>query len=263
MTATKGSPESRGWWIYVPSGYDPNKPYRLIFNGAGCGDSDYFHAGADGYPYNTVDSENAILVGLDYDTYSGTPTCYDDGDPQSNDFTFFPWLQSQIEGDFCVDLNHEFFSGYSSGAWLAQQLNCAFPNKLRGFASVRGCEPGAQGYPGSQPPCASKPTAVLYVHDLNDSTTQYACILPACTRVLKQNGCSTTNCNPGDTTITTPYPVPVGVNLPKGASCVQFNGCPADYPVVFCTTTNQAASDQQGWGVVPLAWDWMYNKLSD
>jgi hypothetical protein len=262
--ATQGSPEYRGWWVYVPTGYDPNKPYRVIYNGAGCGDADWFHAGADGYPYNTVDGGNAILVGLDYDTYSGIPSCYDDRDPQSNDFLFFPWLQNQIENEFCVDTNHEFFSGYSSGAGLAQQLDCALPDKLRGFAAVRGCEPGAPGYPGAQfSPCVSKPTAAFYVHDFNDADTTYACILPACTRVLKQNGCSVTNCDPLDKTITTPYVVPAGVTLRQGGSCVQFNGCPADYPVVFCVTYGTGPGDSQSWGVVPLLWDWMSNRLAD
>jgi len=44
---------------------------------------------------------------------------------------------------------------------------------------------------------------------------------------------------------------------------VQFKGCPADYPVVFCVTYNQDHSDAQNWGVVALFWDWMSNKLAD
>jgi formylglycine-generating enzyme required for sulfatase activity/poly(3-hydroxybutyrate) depolymerase len=257
-TATSGSPEYRGWWVYVPTGYDPSKPYTVIYNGAGCGVGNYLNAGEDGYPYDTVDNGQAILVGLDYDTYSDVPGCYDNRDPQSNDFTFFPWLQSQIESDFCVDTSHEFFSGYASGAQLAQQLNCAFPNKLRGFASVTGCEPGAPAFPGAQySPCVSKPTAAFFVKDFDDTDNTYACILPACARVLAQNGCTTTTCNPLDTTTTTPYVVPKGVTPPAGTKCVSFNGCPADYPVVFCITYNQDHSDDQNWGVVPLFWDWM------
>lgn len=259
--AASGTPERRGWWVYVPLGYDPSKPYRVVYKGAGCYDPNWFHAGIDGYPYENVDNGDAILVGLDYDTYSDLPGCYDDRSATSNDFTFFPWLQRQIENEFCVDTNHEFFSGYSSGAWLAQQLNCAFPYKLRGFSSYSGCEPGAAGYPGSQPTCVQRPTAALYVKDFNDDDNTYACILPACARVLKQNGCTTTTCDPLNKTLTTPYGVPPGVNLPAGASCVQFNGCPTDYPVVFCLTYGQIQNDGQNWGIVLLLWDWMSNKL--
>jgi hypothetical protein len=250
-----GSPEYRGWWVYVPTGYDPTKPYKVIYNGANCGSPDNFSAGAAGYPYDSVDGGNAILVGLDYDTYATVPYCYDDQDPQSNDFEFFPWLQSQIEASLCVDMNREFFSGYNGGAWLAQQLSCAFPDKLRGVVSNAGCEPA--GTAGSLPACVQKPTAAFFVHDPSSSFAPLQCILPACTRMLEQNGCSVTHCDPTDTTITTPYPVPTGVSLPAGGNCVQFNGCPANYPVVFCLTPNQNQSDGRSWGIVNLFWDWM------
>jgi poly(3-hydroxybutyrate) depolymerase len=269
-TAAMGTPENRGWWVNVPPGYDSTKPYKVIYNGAGCGDGNWFNAGEDGFPYDSVDGGNAILVGLDYDTYSDVPGCYDNRDAESNDFTFFPWLMNEIENTFCVDKNHEFFSGYSSGGWVMQQFNCAFPDKLRGSVAVTGCEPGAPGYPGAQyPTCVQKPTAAFYVKDFNDTDNTYACILPACLRVLKQNGCTTTGggaytaCNPLDTTTTTPYKVPAGVTPPANTKCVTFNGCPADYPVVFCVTYAQDHSNDQNWGVVPLFWDWMSNKLAD
>ena len=270
VKSTMGSPENRGWWVYVPSTYDSTKPYKVIYSGAGCGDGNYFNAGEDGYEYNTVDSDQAILVGLDYDTYSDIPGCYDDRDPQSNDFEFFPWLQNEIENELCVDVKHEFFSGFSSGGWLAQQLNCAFPDKLRGFVAVTGCEPGAAGYPGTQfSPCVNKPTAAFYLKDFNDTDNTYACILPGCERVLKQNGCRTAagvpyaTCNPQDPTTTTPYAVPPG-NLPEGTSCVQFNGCPPEYPVVFCVLQQDAhGSEYSGPFVAPLLWDWMNNKLAN
>jgi poly(3-hydroxybutyrate) depolymerase len=262
--ASMGSAENRGWWVYVPNGYDSTKPYRVIYNGAGCGDGNWFNAGKDGFPYNSADGGNAILVGLDYDTYSDVPGCYDNRDATSNDFSFFPWLQTEIEKTFCVDTNHEFFSGYSSGGWVMQQFNCAFPDKLRGSVAVTGCEPGSPGYPGAQySPCKQAPTAAFYVKDFGDTDNTYACIIPACTRVLKQNGCTTQLCNPLDTTTTTPYKVPAGVTPPANTKCVQFNGCPADYPVVFCVTYGQDHSDDQNWGVVPLFWDWMNNKLAD
>ena len=256
--ATEGSPEHRGWWVYVPNGYDPGKPYRVIYNGAGCGDSNWFNAGKDGYPYENAEGGNAILVGLDYDTYSDVPGCYDNREPQSNDFTFFSWLQAQIESELCVDTGAEFFSGFSSGASLGQQLDCAFPDKLRGVVSLSGCEPGAAAYAGGQySPCVDKPTAAFFVKDYYDTDDTYACILPACTRVLKQNGCSVTKCDPLDNTTTTPYPIPPGVTPPTGTRCVQFNGCPADYPVVFCVTYGQAQTDDQNWGIVQLFWDFM------
>jgi hypothetical protein len=276
--ATSGSPEYRGWQVLVPNNYDPNKAYRVIYNGAGCFDPDWFHAGADGYPYQTVDNDQAILVGLDYDTYSSLLGCYDNRNATSNDFKFFPWLQNTIENQFCVDINHEFFSGYSSGGWVGQQFNCAFPDKLRGEVLVTGCEPGSPNDPfkatgDSQPPCVNKPSAVFYVHDTLDTDNPYNCMIPGCARMLAQNGCTVTKCDPTDATLTTPYSVtaiagtpPQGVDLAiANAKCVQFNGCPAEYPVVFCYT-NYAPNhhaDGQAFGVVKLFWDFMSNKLAN
>ncbi len=259
--ATEGSPEHRGWWVYVPTGYDNSKPYTVIFSGAGCCDTDWFNAGKDGYAYQQVDNGQAILVGLDYDTYSDVPGDYDTRNPGSNDFVFMPWLMNEIESTFCVDTTREWLSQYSStGPTLAQQLDCAFPSKFRGQVLVGGSEPGLDGYPGSLPTCNPAPMAAFYVHDHNDVDSTYASILPGCSRVLQQNGCSNTTCNPLDKTLTTPYPVPAGVNLAKtgaGATCVQFNGCPAQYPVVFCVTTNQNSNDGTAWGVPALFWDFI------
>jgi hypothetical protein len=144
---------------------------------------------------------------------------------------------------------------------LANQLSCALPSRFRGIMEVQGMEPGAAGYPGMLPPCNPSPAASFFVHDRNNTDYTYASVLPACTRMLKQNGCSVTTCNPLDPTLTTPYRVPAGVNLPQGAACVTFNGCPADYPVVFCTTFTQGNNDGQQWGIVPLWWDWMSSRL--
>jgi hypothetical protein len=257
--ATKGSPEYRSWHVYVPSNYDPSKPTRVVYAGNQC-DVDWSLPDEVTYNYNDVQLGNAILVDLDYDVYS-IPGCYDVEDPQSNDFSFFPWLQSQIESQFCVDMNQEFFSGYSLGAALGQQLNCAFPDNLRGFVLYKGYEPGAlPGVPGAQhSPCVDQPTAALFVQSTGDLGDPYAAILPGCARVLAQNGCTTTICDPSNATLTMPYPVPPGVTLPGAdAGCVQFNGCPANYPVVFCTvSTDSRGGPGTEWGITKLFWDFM------
>jgi hypothetical protein len=272
-TATSGSPEYRGWWVYVPTGYDASKPYTVIYNGAGAFDSNWFHAGADGYPYQDVDKGQAILVGLDYDTYSWLLGAYDNEHANSNDFTFMPWLMDEIENTFCVDKGREWMSGYAEGATLAQQFDCALPSRLRGEVMVSGWEPGGPNdpngaaYPNALPPCNPAPTAAFFVHDILDADDPYDSILPGCSRILSQNGCTNTKCDPSDPTLTTPYSVaaiagtpPQGVDLSAAnATCVEFSGCPAEHPVVFCTT-NYAPShhaDGQQFGVVKLFWDFI------
>jgi hypothetical protein len=237
-----GTTVSRGFYMWVPANYDPSKPARIIYEGAGCtSDSKVDSAGADigassGWPYQTYDGANnevTIQVGLQYDPARGG--CYDDQNPMSNDFAFFPYLHQWVEQNFCVDLARQFFSGYSSGSWLANQMTCEFPDVLRGVVEATGGEP-------PQPTCmTNKPVAALFLHDVNDTINSFAGILPACTRVLGNNGCSTTSCsNPADTTVTTVYNAPTFAGsdgAPSSLKCRQFNGCPQNYPVVFCETT--------------------------
>jgi hypothetical protein len=221
-------------------------------------------AGQDGYDYEGVDGDQAIQVGIDYDTFSDIPTCYDGRDPISNDFAFLPWLMNTIESEFCVDVNHQYLSEYhGEDGSVMSQMNCAYPDKLRGSVILSGCEAGAAGFPGMLPPCVSnKPTAAFYVHDINDTNLPYSCILPSCARVLAQNGCSVTTCDPMNTALTTPYSPPAGVVVP--GSCVSFNGCPADYPVVFCVLHGTQSDDvQTSWGITKLFWDFMSNRLAD
>jgi hypothetical protein len=254
--------ELRGYWVLVPNNYDPTKEYRVIYDTSTCGAVDIYSAGADGYPYQSVDGDQAILVGLDYDTTSVEPDDYDTQNPKSNDLAFMPWLMNEVESTFCVDTKNEWVSSYTScDPSIAQQFDCAFPAKLRGQVIVGGIEPGAAGvaHAGSLPPCSPAPMAAFFVHDFNDPDMPYAGILPGCSRILAQNGCSNTKCDPLDPALTTPYPIPAGVTLPEGAVCNQFVGCPAADPVVFCVTANQGESDGQRWGVLPLFWSFIEN----
>jgi hypothetical protein len=239
-----GMTYDRGFYVLVPASYDNTKPTRVIYEGAGCTDNSSADTadcgGKSGFPYQNVDSvgnngEQTIQVGLQYDP--ARHGCYDDQVSTSNDFAFFPYLHKWVEDNFCVDLKRQFFSGYSSGSWLANQMTCAFPDVLRGVVEATGGEPPAQ------PTCVTSghPVASLFLHDTGDTINAFSGILPACTRILNLNGCATTSCsNPADTTVTTVYTPPTfvgGDSAPSSLKCRQFNGCPAAYPVVFCETT--------------------------
>ena len=226
---------ARGYWLRVPPNYDPKKAYKVIYEGAPCGQP----TGGNGQPnpsgrgvfdYASVDNGEAIQVGLDYG-YAGI--CYDNGNPKSNDFLFFPLLKKMIEGMLCIDTSNVFLSGYSSGSWLMNQLTCAFGNEIRATVEATGEEPS------QQPTCVTgSHIASLFLHDVNDQLNPYAGILPACARALKNNGCATATCDPSNAQTTQAWPVPGGLMIPGMGKCVQFNGCPADSPVVFCTTVN-------------------------
>ena len=233
-------PIPRGYWIYVPNGYDPNVPHRVIYVGTGWDDTSPGHGGSSGYAFQMVDGTDpvpTIQVGLEYSDHDpGTTDANSNGYDEwvkSSDFRFFPLLHHLIEDQLCVDLHRQFIAGFETGGFLANQFACAFPDVLRGVVEASGIAPR------EQPPCVSgHPTAGLFVHDVLNMYEPYDTILPACTHLLGQNGCTVTTCNPSDPATTTPYAP--GRLYPYGPSttlhCVSFLGCPPDSPVVFCTT---------------------------
>ncbi len=248
---------NRGYSVFVKAGFDNTKPSKVIFDAAACGDTSTWHGSNSGYPYQTVDANSAvqvIQVGIEY---SRNDQCYDNSNPASNDFQFFPILHKLIEDQFCVNKDLEYFAGYSSGAWVANQMTCAFPDVLHGVAEATGSEPSAQ------PGCvtSSHPIASFFLHDVADPYNTYASALPACTRALKQNKCTTTACTPSDLTTSTAYVPATGTTYPTSLSCVQFNGCPVAAPVVFCSTSigggGTAASYIGASWPTSLLWDFM------
>ncbi len=229
--------KKRGFFVYLPANYDNTKPSKVIYEAAGCGDTLAPQGGTSSYPYQDVDQNSAtqvIQVGLEY---SRDDYCYDNQNPKSNDFKLFPVLHQYIEKNFCVDKTKQYFSGYSTGAWVAAQFTCAFPDVLHGFVFATGNEP-------QQPTCLSgHPTAGLYLHDINDQANSFEGMLPACVRQLTQNGCTVKTCDKqtmANTALTTKYDFSSAFGVPSGTTCVSFNGCPANAPVVWCSTNMNA-----------------------
>jgi poly(3-hydroxybutyrate) depolymerase len=229
--------KKRGFWVYLPANFDNTKPSKVIYEAAGCGDTSPAQGGTSSYPYQDVDQASAIqviLVGLEY---SRNDLCYDNQSPTSNDFKLFPLLHQWMEKNFCVDKTKQYFSGYSTGAWVANQFTCAFPDVLHGFVFATGSEP-------MQPTCVSgHPAAGLFLHDIADSANTFTSMLPGCARLLTQNGCTVKTCDTqtmANTALTTKYDVSASFVAPPSIQCVSFNGCPANAPVVWCTTNENS-----------------------
>lgn len=247
--------KKRGYWVFVKPGYDPNKPSKVIYEGAGCGDTSDAHGGTAAYPYDKVNGNSAmqvIQVGMNY---SRNDNCYDNANPQSNDFTFFPMLMDLVENQFCVDKTKQYWSGYSTGSWVGNQFTCAFPDRLRGVVFATGEEPAMQ------PTCKSGfPVAGMFLHDDNDTYNKGVEMQKGCARLLRQNGCQTTQCDFKNTALSDAYPLPTGLTgQPSSLKCVSFKGCPATSPVIWCSTA-LAGGDQShyigaGAWVYTLLWD--------
>jgi polyhydroxybutyrate depolymerase len=204
---------NRNYYLRLPTAYDPTKKYPTVFLGPGCGGD-----GKSVIPVQNASMGNAIIVGLSIDGQ-----CFKTNGMNSPENPFFDAVLKEVEGSSCVDTGKVFVAGFSSGSWLANQLGCLRANVLRGQGNATG------GLPGNMPMCAG-PIAAMLAHDTTDTANVIAGGMAARDRILKINGCV------GTTTV----PYDAGTPSP----CVQYTGCPAAYPVVWCPTTGKGHSDQ-------------------
>jgi len=263
----------RKYYVRLPPDYDPTRAYRTVYLGPGCGPpQDSTPTVPKAYPMETASDPDAILIAMEQGFYNkaeynrGDCTdspdagasllchyCFDDGagttSPTSVEYGYFDFLHKQIEDDYCVDTSRQFYAGYSSGGWMAHQLGCEFPDVLRAQASVTGGLPLAiqQG----AKTCVDQPIAAFLIHDSADPSNPYSGSVAALERLLTLNKCA------GGTTMTTaPHEPYVISGHPNSAvlDCVRYTGCPAAYPIVFCTTMG-TRHDSQTDTAVPGFWE--------
>jgi hypothetical protein len=220
---TNNQPKVRDriYFVRLPANYDPTVPYRVVYLAPGCG----ANTASEVFNLNTASMEGAILVAvmpLPDVPYNG---CFDET-VSSIEYPFFDALHRKIESSFCVDLDREFFAGFSTGARLAFMFDCAFPDVLRATATREGALPPL-------PACKNHPIAGFFMADTLETGNPYQSNVMAADRLAMQNGCTGTfqNATPFDPMTMLPsYPT---------TACVKVTGCPVGYPIVFCTTMGQ------------------------
>jgi hypothetical protein len=265
----------RLYYVRLPPNYDPDRAYRTVYLGPGCGPPQDLLSTRKVYPMETASDPDAILIAMEQGFYNkaeynsstctdpttldgGSSTnlchyCFDDGagttSPDSVEYGYFDLLHKAIENDFCVDTDRQFYAGYSSGGWMAHQLGCQFPDVLRAQGSVTGGLPPAIHSCAKQ--CVDHPIAAFFIHDSMDQSNVYSGSVQALERLLALNDCK------GGRTMTTaptePYEI-TGVPNDANFSCVRYTGCPVGYPLVFCTSRGKMHDSQTG-AAVPGFWE--------
>jgi poly(3-hydroxybutyrate) depolymerase len=210
----------RNYYVWLPTDYDPQRAYPVVFVGPGCGSN-----GMQGIPIMTASGNNAIVIGLDPSTHVDPEgrQCFDSQSFPDPEVPYFDQTLALIESKYCVDKSRLFIEGFSSGSWMANLIGCVDAGTIRGQGNASGC---LQGIPAGT---CTKPIAYMEAHNNPDPNNSYQCGTQNRDEKVKRNGC---------TTQTMPY-TPVGLTVPAGAtvSCVQYVGCMKGYPVIFCTTT--------------------------
>jgi poly(3-hydroxybutyrate) depolymerase len=229
--AAPASWTNRDYYIDLPTNYDPNKAYPLLFGGNGCGAGSPITNGSNGGDPRVLPAANsqAILVGLTYVWPVGAGACFAQGYANTPDLPYFDSALADIESKYCVDRGNVFYSGYSSGGWEGYLLGLS-----RGGTAIRGIATAAGGLEpvAKRAPTSNKPFAAILLTGASDTTnpaTGATGSMAARDLILQTNGCVGT--------ATTPWTTLMGGN------CEQYTGCPADYPVIYCLSSQGGHTD--------------------
>jgi poly(3-hydroxybutyrate) depolymerase len=196
----------RQWWVWLPTGYDPAKAYPLVFNFHGCSSSDNI------VPMQKVTGDKAILVRA---TGISDGVCWD-ANANGNDVKFFDQMLADVVAKRCVDTGRVFATGYSSGSWLVNTLECERGDKLRATGTVSG------GTYGDKSKCKGK-YARIFIHDADDTTNR----IDQGNDKERDRLIAANHCMSSDPVMEPPPP------------CARYQGCDAGYPVIWCQTTGK------------------------
>lgn len=255
-TSGKYDYQFRPYSVRLPTGYDPTKPYAVIFGGGGCGGNAQDFSTNPGAGYDIDKKREVIYVGLAY-----VAGCFSDGGGGTNDRADSPEpayvheVLAEVRASYCVDQSRVFLTGHSSGGWEAFTVGCALATEIRGIAPVSG------GLRNHRPPCTG-PQASIMVEGLGDTSNPIGPVdppksnldsagsAPARDEILRRNGCvpadfqfmytadNTKEAKAGN--------APHTQWDPTFPSCYQYSGCPAEYPVVWCALDGGHEVDKEG-----------------
>jgi len=200
---------TREYILALPSGYDANHAYRLIFgfHWSGGVAMDVASGQIIGGPYYGLQSRSAgsaIFV---------APEGLNKGWANSGggDIAFVKAMLAYFEANLCIDQSRIFSTGFSYGGMMSDEIGTEMGDVFRAIAPMSdAC------YSGGCKATNNHPIAVWMAHGDNDGTVPLADGMTALNKFLTKNGCGT------DTTPVSPSP------------CVQYQGCMAGYPVTWC-----------------------------
>jgi poly(3-hydroxybutyrate) depolymerase len=208
---------TRDWFVFLPPGYDPMKPYPVVYQFHGCSPDKE----SNNVPIENESKDSAIIV-----RGRAVADCWDTTG-EGPDVKFFDAMMDAVEAGYCADVDRRFVAGYSSGSFMTHLLGCSRGALLTGVASIAGGQTG-QGCTG--------PVAALLIHDSDDQTVNISASIGARDQYLAANHCAST---------TQPFdPDP----------CQQYDGCDAGFPVVWCQTAGHG-HDRQDALAAPAFWN--------
>jgi len=205
---------TRKYILFVPTGYDNNNPYRLVFAFAESGSSAQSVADRKYFTMQTQDTKNTTI-------FAAPAAVGDAGSWSKTDVDFTDAILAQLEGDLCIDTTRVFATGFSFGAAMAMALGCTRADVFRAVAFFSGAD-----LTGSCSAPLTKPIAYYASQASEDAGTMSRTSPPAGeywqTQFAAVNGCTA---------------VSSSITFPASGqphTCTIYQGCSAGHPTEYC-----------------------------
>jgi poly(3-hydroxybutyrate) depolymerase len=200
----------RQFIVKAPTEYDASTPHRLIFAWHGLGGTAMMIASTY-YGLTSRAGNSAIFIAP-----QGLPNAQQNnlaawGNQNDSDITFTRKMLDWAKTNYCIDEKRVFSIGMSNGGMMSNIVGCELGGTFRAIVAMSGG--GPKGY--AMKPCVGQ-VAVWISHGNTDNNVPFSYGQMSRDYWTKQNHCGT---------MTMPA-------MP--GSCLEYQGCDADYPVQFC-----------------------------
>jgi len=213
--------KNRSFIIDIPSNYDKDKPYRLIFGMHCMGSSAQGTVGENYYNLKSQAEKAGIqcIFVAPQGNSDGTWGPFGGGGSGEYEHTFFADMLTYFKENLCIDTSRIFSCGFSFGAMHTYSLSTAFQNDLRAVATY-----APANYVIWLPENKHLPIAYLQISGTSDGTCPWVN-----NEGSKQGGkfCALTHAEDNGCTIQGNIPTPNG----GGRVTTEFEGCKDGYPV--------------------------------
>jgi polyhydroxybutyrate depolymerase len=208
------SGDARTYGLYVPDNYDGKTSYPIVIvlhGDGGTGDE------IRGYVGTALEKESGGGALFAYPDGEGTTWQTDDIAGVTKDISFIDAIVGELQKKYCTDQKRVFYTGFSRGAYFANQAACRTKTSIRGVATHAGGGPfGVQDSEfdsNGNLQCPSPPVAAIQFHGENDGPEEG---MKSRDYWRAANQCKTS---------TSPY---------DPSPCVSYDGCAPGRPEVWC-----------------------------
>jgi polyhydroxybutyrate depolymerase len=204
---------TREYYINVPASYSSGQATRVVFAWHWLGGTARnVISGTFGGAYYGLKSRipDAIYIsaeGLGEGGQTGWPNT------NGQDINFLKGMLEWLDANYCVDKTRIFSVGFSYGGMMSDTIACQMGSTFRAMAPIAGAL-----FSGTRN-CVDQRLAAEIVHGSADTTVAISSGITVRDWLIGLNHCTTTS-----------QPI-------EPSPCVEYTGCDAGYPVVWCEHT--------------------------